>query len=125
VHLLIDLLSLNIVEILQKYIIEIIEQNKTDQTKISKIPIGQIYIHIIYKHCIGHIVNINLLEFQNNTQLYTRIFKLLVLILTRLTQDEINIIGSTISNLPKISLKNYSEDQITTINASDNETLRI
>ena len=92
----------NIIDILQKYINEILEQNKTDQTKISKIPIGQIYIHIIYRHCIGHIVNINLLEFQNNTQVYTRIFQLLVLILNRLTQDEINIIGK--------ELKHFSDE---------------
>lgn len=86
----------NIVEILQKYI------NKTEQTKNSKIPFGQIYICIIYKHCIGHIVNINLLEFQNNTQVYIRIFQLLVLILSRLTQNEINVIGK--------KLKHFSDE---------------
>jgi len=91
----------NIIEILKKYIDEILEKNKTEQT-INIIPLGQVYILIMYKHCIGHIVNINLLEFQNNTHLYIKIFQLLILILNRLTQDEINVIGK--------ELKHFSDE---------------
>lgn len=87
----------NIIEILEKHINEVIEQKK-----ISKIQIEQIYIYILYKHCIGHIVNINLLEFQNNTKVYIRIFQLLILILSRLAQDEINVIGK--------ELKHFSDE---------------
>lgn len=67
------------------------------ETEIKEI--DQVYIDIVYKHVLNNVININLLEFQTNINLYIKLFYALLRAYKRLDKKQINCIAKEIIHL--------------------------